>query len=129
MRWMATEDLDAKRYAAAEESIACALSAHPDDPRSRYLNGRLLRDTARTTSNFREAIQEFQFVLEAIPDQGSTHRELGYTYTDVKEYDKALQHLQRYLDLKPEAEDARDVKAAIKAVTVLQRTSASQEDW
>ena len=129
MRWMATEDLDAKRYAAAEESITCALSADPDDPRSRYLNGRLLRDTARTTSNFREAIQEFQFVLEAIPDQGSTHRELGYTYTDVKEYDKALQHLQRYLDLKPEAEDARDVKAAIKAVTVLQRTSASQEDW
>ena len=128
-RWLATEDIDAKRFKAAEDSVGCALAARPDDPRTRYLNGMLLRETARTSSGYRAAIDEFKFVLNEIPDQASTHRELGYTYTDVEEYDLALNHLGRYLELRPDAKDKDNVESAIEAVETLKSVSGGGEDW
>lgn len=128
-RLMARWDIDEKRFKSARKSVDCALLAKPDDPRSRYLNGVLLRETARTQSEFREAASEFKFVLDLIPEQGSTHRELGYTYNDLEEYELALEHLNKYRELRPSAKDSSEVKKAIEQITIRMNSTEADEEW
>jgi len=126
---VAREDLDANRFKSAKSAIDCALLAKPEDPRTRYLNGVVLRETARSRSDYREAIDEFSFVLELIPKQGSTHREIGYTYREVDDFELALYHLNKYLELRPNAKDANEVATAVEQINATLNSTEADEDW
>lgn len=64
--------------------------------------------------DFRGAIDEFQRALKAIPDSASAHYELGWLY-EQKESDPAaaIYHYQRYLQLRPKAENAELIRQRI----------------
>lgn len=68
-------------------------------------------------------------MLDLIPEQGSTHRELGYTYNDLEEYELALEHLNKYRELRPSAKDSSEVKKAIEQITIRMNSTEADEEW
>ncbi len=65
--------------------------------------------------NLREAADAFQRAVEMNPNYAAAHRELGYTYRDLGETDKAKTHFQTYLKLQPKAPDKPELELWIRA--------------
>lgn len=65
----------------------------------------------------KEAIQEYERVLELMPNDPETHYNLGILYDDYfKDREKALFHYQKYLAVNPKAPDAKKVETYILAL-------------
>lgn len=67
-----------------------------------------------------ESLKAFEASLELQPDLPDAHRGLGRLYADWPEHSghrsKAMEHLKKYLKLKPGAWDKRFIKCQIKAL-------------
>ncbi len=60
---------------------------------------------------FKEAEREYLRALRLDPADADTHYNLGVLYEQsLKEYRKAASHYRRYLKLRPDAEDANEVR-------------------
>jgi len=60
---------------------------------------------------FREAEREYLRALRLDPADADTHYNLGVLYDqNLKKYRKAISHYRRYLKLRPEADDANEVR-------------------
>jgi len=71
---------------------------------------------------FKEAIQEYEAVLELRPSDPPTHYNLGVLYDDyLKNREKALYHYQRYLSVNPKAMDAKKVESFILSLELEQK--------
>ncbi|MBN2120284.1 MAG: tetratricopeptide repeat protein [Candidatus Omnitrophica bacterium] len=67
---------------------------------------------------YAQAIEAYEKSLEANPDNPEAHYNLGLLYQDYEENsEKAALHYEKYLELKPQAEDSNEVKALIKELT------------
>ena len=63
---------------------------------------------------YREAIQEYERVLELRPNDPETHYNLGVLYDDyLKDREKALHHYQKYMAINPRAPDAKKIESYI----------------
>lgn len=63
---------------------------------------------------YREAIREYEQVLELRPNDPETHYNLGVLYDDyVRDREKALYHYQKYLSVNPKAPDAKKIETYI----------------
>jgi len=61
--------------------------------------------------NYDMAIDEYESVLSLNPQDADTHYNLAILYDEVrKNSKKAIEHYQKYLELKPDAEDIDEVK-------------------
>lgn len=70
----------------------------------------------------REAIREYEQVLELRPNDPDTHYNLGVLYDDyLKDREKALYHYQKYLAVSPKAPDAKRVESYILALELEQK--------
>jgi tetratricopeptide (TPR) repeat protein len=99
-----------------------------------FLNGRSLVNAM----DFAGAINAFQKALEVNPHSASAHFELGWLYADkAADPAAAIYHYQRYLELRPRAENAETVGQHIfslkqelaKAVLPMPSTPAIQRDF
>lgn len=64
-----------------------------------------------------EAVGAYEKSLKFNPDNPEAHYNLGLLYQNYKsDPDKAVTHYQRYLELKPEAEDKEEVKGWIESL-------------
>jgi len=71
---------------------------------------------------FREAIKEYERVLELRPNDPDTHYNLGILYDDYrKDREKALYHFQQYLAVNPKSPDARKVERYILSLELQQK--------
>lgn len=71
---------------------------------------------------YREAIQEYERVLELRPMDPETHYNLGLLYDDyLKDREKALYHFQKYLSINPKAPDAKKVESYILSIELEQK--------
>lgn len=71
---------------------------------------------------FKEAIQEYEAVLELRPNDPPTHYNLGILYDDyLKDREKALYHYQKYLSINPKAPDAKKVESFILSLELEQK--------
>lgn len=61
-----------------------------------------------------EAIDKVHESLALDPAFGKSHRLLGVVYAELKRNEEAVQHYRRYLQLEPEASDAKDVRQIIE---------------
>lgn len=61
------------------------------------------------------AADAFERAIAINPKYVSAHRELGYTYRDLKDTAKAREHFQTYLDLEPKAPDRLELELWLKA--------------
>ncbi len=63
---------------------------------------------------YKEAIGEYEKVLEITPNDPDTHYNLGVLYDDFfKDREKALYHYQKYITVNPKAPDAKKVETYI----------------
>lgn len=66
-------------------------------------------------NQFDDAIKEYEEVLKVSPDDADSHYNLGILYEEyLKDKQKAIEHYQRYVGLRPDAEDIDDVKVWIE---------------
>lgn len=71
---------------------------------------------------YKEAIKEFERVLELRPSDSDTHYNLGVLYDDyLKDREKALYHYQKYLAINPKAADAKKVETYILSLELEQK--------
>ncbi len=71
---------------------------------------------------YREAIKEYEQVLELRPNDPETHYNLGVLYDDYqRDRDKALYHYQKYLAVNPKAPDAKKVESYILSLELEQK--------
>lgn len=78
-----------------------------------YNLGVILQDANKIDA----AVIEYKKVLESRPDDAETHYNLALIYDTIKnQRDLALEHYRRYLQIKPDAQDAAAVKEAITEI-------------
>jgi len=91
----------------------CVPSSHSqleEEKESHYQAGK----SCVTSLDYRGAIQEFEKALEANPRSASAHFQLGCLYEE-REPDPAaaIYHFQKYLELRPNADDAEVIRQHI----------------
>ncbi|MEO0813830.1 MAG: hypothetical protein AAFY60_13265, partial [Myxococcota bacterium] len=67
------------------------------------------------------AIDKVHESLTLDPAFGKSHRLLGVVYAEMKQNEAAVQHYKRYLQLEPEAADAKDVQQIVDDYEKAQR--------
>ncbi len=67
--------------------------------------------------NAAAAAGAFARAIELDPKLPDAHRQLGYCMVNLGQHDKALEELQRYLEIAPGAPDAAEVKEIIKKIS------------
>jgi tetratricopeptide (TPR) repeat protein len=65
------------------------------------------------------AIAMYERALENRPNWADAHYSLGALYLDKHESAPALQHLERYLALKPDAPDSKDVRKVVDQIRAM----------
>lgn len=103
--------LEAKQYAPAEEQLREAVKQNNNSATTHmYLGIALLRQ-----SNFEESEKELLVATQANATQlGMANYYLGGIYWRKKDYPRAVEQLEKYLALTPNAPDAERVKATIR---------------
>jgi len=61
-----------------------------------------------------EAIAEFQEAIRLDPGFGAAYEGLGYSYVGKREFEKAIEALEKYLQLVPNASDRAEVESHIQ---------------
>jgi LysM repeat protein len=90
--------------AALSGCLPSSSSSIDDEKDPHYINGRN-RVSGR---DFKGAMDEYEKALEANPRNSAAHRELGFVCGEqLKDYAGAIYHLQQYLKLRPQAENAK----------------------
>jgi tetratricopeptide (TPR) repeat protein len=117
-----------KQWAAAESELRAAVTEDPTDPRSTLELGRLLTATGRRDA----ALLELRKVKELAPDDAETLLALGKAYSEVKQYQEAVDTLDAAVKLRSKWADAQyalalaslglgDLDRARRAYEVLER--------
>jgi tetratricopeptide (TPR) repeat protein len=94
-----------KDYAKAEESLADAAGPEVD-----YVRGRL--DLARGKNQ--EAAKEFEDYLKDNPENAYAHYYAGMAYNGMRRQDKMLSHFELFVKMKPDAPEAKKVRAVLQ---------------
>ena len=72
---------------------------------------------------YKEAIKEYERVLELQPNDPDTHYNLGILYDDfLKDREKALYHYQKYIAVNPKAPDAKRVETYLLSLELENKT-------
>lgn len=101
--------------AAAQEFFRKALELSPEDQAAAYNVGEILFSNQKAD----EAIPFFEQAARIRPDWPKPYHRLGIVHLNKGDYDKALEHLRRFLALAPEDPEAENVKAMIAAIEKL----------
>ncbi|MFQ5767423.1 MAG: tetratricopeptide repeat protein, partial [Acidobacteriota bacterium] len=65
---------------------------------------------------YRAAADAYEQALKLRPTYAAAHRELGYTYQELRDLVKARQHFVEYLKLSPQASDRKGISDMIKVM-------------
>lgn len=86
-----------------EKTISTALRLNPESTIARRVNAfKLLRTPKEFGGSPKRAIDEFLFCIGKGPEDHELYYGLGLAYTQVKDYPKAKQSLEKGIELKPE---------------------------
>ncbi|MEL6758783.1 MAG: tetratricopeptide repeat protein [Myxococcota bacterium] len=76
------------------------------------------------SKQFSDAIARVTESLELDPRFGKSHRLLGVVYAEMKRNDDAVRHYKQYLELEPQAKDAKEVQEIIDDYEAAERKKA-----
>ena len=100
--------------------------AVPDEAR-RFMNrGMAAAEGAKTESDYRDAIQEFQKTVNIAPWLGSGYRNLAVMQDKAGQYAQAVQNLKLFLLTNPPAADAEAAKTLIDKIEYRQEKAAKE---
>ena len=110
-------DIRAGRFALARTQLDRVLAMAPKDPVTHLYYGDLYRLQAQRAKRpedkpplVAQARQAYEQAATLDPTYPDPFRQLGYLYYQTRETAKAREAFQKYLALKPDAQDARRVK-------------------
>jgi tetratricopeptide (TPR) repeat protein len=66
---------------------------------------------AANEGKMQAAVDAFQRAIDLNPKYAAAHRELGYTYKDLNDKPKAVEHFNEYLKLNPKAPEKEELEA------------------
>jgi len=138
----ATLNILMERFEHARDNIRWALEKFPDDPKAHYLNGEIYRLEAEDKKKLKDELnskewsklnkdkkegeleeawrksceEEYNRAIALDPAYADPYKGKGLLYQDKNEKEKALEFLNKYLELSPAASDARYVKNLIKRI-------------
>ncbi|MFZ5996460.1 MAG: tetratricopeptide repeat protein [Nitrospirota bacterium] len=107
-----TDDKDAKEIRTHIATILKKnpyLSQIPEEARKYALRGEVMLKEGK----FEEALKEYKTAVKNAPYAAIIYRATALVYAELKDYAQAINHMNTYLDLIPEAPDARAVKDQI----------------
>jgi predicted Zn-dependent protease len=117
VRENAYEDIRAGRFALAQGQLDRVLAITPRDPVAHTYYGDLhrlkaqrTRDAAEKTRSQTAALASYEKAVELDPTLPEPHRQLGFLYYQQKDTARAREAFRRYLELKPDGDDARRIK-------------------
>jgi beta-barrel assembly-enhancing protease len=103
-------DIEAGRYGTAKTALERVLAVGPTDAKAHYYLGELYRKQRRDPADVEHAIIAYQNAAEYDPSYPEPQRNLGLLYYTRGKRAEARQAFERYLELKPQAEDRQQVR-------------------
>jgi predicted Zn-dependent protease len=106
-------DVEAGRYGTAKTALGRVLAVAPTDAKAHFYLGELYRKQRRSPADVEQAIASYQKAAEHDPSYPEPQYRLGLLYYLYYRSDKkaeARQAFERYLELKPHADDRQQVR-------------------
>jgi len=85
----------------------------PSDAEKHMMRGEAAVEIAQDESDYKAAIKEFEKATELAPDWANAHYNLAIAQEGAGQYQQAIQNMKRYLELSPDAPDAKEVQKKI----------------
>ncbi len=113
----AAENLRIGRFGNAEAELKKVLDLTPNDPVAHYLTGQIIekrsaeaKDRAAADRQLDRALEAYEEAARLDPGYADPYRAIGILRYKNGEKEEALRAFHRYLELKPDAPDARQIK-------------------
>jgi tetratricopeptide (TPR) repeat protein len=106
--WLGEAHLASGKALLAIEALREA-ARQSETPRGE--TGRALGRALLMAGRARDALEELRRARKLLPDDAEILRDIGYAFHRLRNYQEALRYLRHYLELAPEAEDAKEVRA------------------
>jgi beta-barrel assembly-enhancing protease len=103
-------DVEAGRYGTAKAALERVLTVAPTDAKAHFYLGELYRKQRRAPTDVEQAVQAYQKAAEHDPSYPDPQRSLGLLYYTTGKKAEARQAFERYLELKPHADDRQQVR-------------------
>ena len=117
VRENAYEDIRLGRFPLAARQLDRVLTATPDDALAHLyygdvhrLQGQRAKTVADRDAQARQALERYQRAAGLDPTLADPYRQMGFLYYQQKDPAKARTAFAKYLELKPDAADARRIK-------------------
>jgi tetratricopeptide (TPR) repeat protein len=103
-------DVEAGRYGTAKAALERVLAVVPTDAKAYFYLGELYRKQRKDPADVEHAITAYQTAAEHDPSYPEPQRSLGLLYYSKGKKAEARQAFERYLELKPHADDRPQVR-------------------
>jgi beta-barrel assembly-enhancing protease len=110
-------DLEAGRFGTAKAALERVIALAPTDAKAYYYLGELYRKQRKDPADVEHAIAAYQKAAEHDPSYAEPQRSLGLLYYTSGKKAEARQAFERYLQLKPNAEDRQQVREYLLELT------------
>jgi predicted Zn-dependent protease len=103
-------DIEAGRYGTAKAALERVLAVVPTDAKAHFYLGELYRKQRKSPADVEQAIAAYQKAAEYDPAYPEPQRSLGLLYYTTGKKAEARQAFERYLALKPHADDRQQLR-------------------
>jgi beta-barrel assembly-enhancing protease len=103
-------DVEAGRYGTAKAALERVLALVPTDAKAQFYLGELYRKQRKDPADVERAIAAYQKAVENDPSYPEPQRSLGLLYYTSGKKAEARQAFERYLELKPHADDRQQLR-------------------
>jgi predicted Zn-dependent protease len=103
-------DIEAGRYGTARTALERVLAVVPTDAKAHFYLGELYRKQRRSPADIDQAVQAYWNAATHDPSYPDPQRSLGLLYYATGKKPEARQAFERYLELKPHADDRQQVR-------------------
>jgi len=103
-------DIEAGRFGTAKAALERVIAIAPSDAKAHYYLGELYRKQRQDPADVEQAIAAYQRAVAYDATFAEPHRSLGLLYYLSGQKDEARQAFERYLELKPQADDRQQVR-------------------
>ncbi|HXH12104.1 MAG TPA: tetratricopeptide repeat protein [Alphaproteobacteria bacterium] len=103
-------DIEAGRFGTAKAALQRVIAIAPSDAKAHYYLGELYRKQRQDPADVEQAVAAYQRAVAYDATFAEPHRSLGLLYYISGQKDEARQAFERYLELKPQADDRQQVR-------------------
>jgi predicted Zn-dependent protease len=117
VRENAVLDVEAGRFGTAKAALERVIALAPTDAKAYFYLGELYRKQRKDPADVDNAIAAYQKAAECDPSYAEPQRSLGLLYYTSGNKAEARQAFERYLQLKPNAEDRQQLREYLLELT------------